>query len=205
MKKIPSRDLFPVVVLTLGVSALALALVLFWMLGQSASTRPQALLEKLKSLHYLEVLQAQLVGTQAFRQGSSLPLGQHEVIVLARGRAIYGVDLSQARLVHQGRRQYLEIPRVEVLHVILNPDSIDFAAPRKAWLTSQQEFELFRQRAGHQMQIVLNAQSRSPELLAEAEKQASRWLKAWLSSLGQKQIDVHFRFSHLQPEFRQQP
>lgn len=204
-KSLPSRDLFAVIVLTMGISALTLSLFLFWLLGQSKNNHTQVFLEKLKQLHHLEVLQAQLVGTQTFRQGGRLPFDQHEVVILARGRAVYGVDLAQARLIRQGFSQALELPRVEVLHVILNPDSIAFISPRKAWLTTQQEFEHFRQRAADQMQIVLNQQSRSPELLAEAEKQARRWLKTWLNSLGEKQIDVYFRFSHLQPVPSQQP
>jgi hypothetical protein len=194
MKRI-GTDLFSIVVMGIGVVALSLACLLFWFLGQSNASKPQVLLERLKTLHNLEVLQAQLLGTQVYREGSRLPFGNHEVVVLAKGRAIYGVNLSNATFTLSGKQMRLELPRVEVLHVILNPDSIDFAAPKKAWLSSQEEFEIFRQRAATQMQTELNQQARSKELMAEAEKQAQIWLRTWLSSLGQKDAQVIFRYS----------
>ncbi|MGE3725065.1 MAG: DUF4230 domain-containing protein [Candidatus Sericytochromatia bacterium] len=194
MKRI-AADLFSVIVMGIGIIALSLACLLFWFLGQSNSSKPQALLQRLKSLHHLEVLQAQLVGTQVFREGSRIPFGNHEVVVLARGRAVYGVDLSQATMSLSGRQMRVELPRIEVLHVILNPDTIDFAAPRKAWLASQEEFEIFRQRAASQMQTDLNQQARSAELMAEAEKQAQMWLRSWLATLGQRDAQISFKYS----------
>jgi len=194
MKRI-AADLFSVIVMGIGIIALSLACLLFWFLGQSNASKPQALLQRLKSLHHLEVLQAQLVGTQVFREGSRIPFGNHEVVVLARGRAVYGVDLSQATMSLSGRQMRLELPRIEVLHVILNPDTIDFAAPRKAWLASQEEFEIFRQRAASQMQTDLNQQARSTELMAEAEKQAQMWLRSWLATLGQRDAQISFKYS----------
>ncbi len=194
MKRV-AADLFSVIVMGIGIIALSLACLLFWFLGQSNASKPQVLLQRLKSLHHLEVLQAQLVGTQVFREGSRIPFGHHEVVVLARGRAVYGVDLSQASMSLSGRQMRLELPRIEVLHVILNPDTIDFAAPRKAWLASQEEFEIFRQRAASQMQTDLNQQARSAELMAEAEKQAQMWLRSWLSTLGQRDAQIVFKYS----------
>ncbi len=194
MKRV-AADLFSVIVMGIGIVALSLACLLFWFLGQSNASKPQVLLQRLKSLHHLEVLQAQLVGTQVFREGSRIPFGHHEVVVLARGRAVYGVDLSQASMSLSGRQMRLELPRIEVLHVILNPDTIDFAAPRKAWLASQEEFEIFRQRAASQMQTDLNQQARSAELMAEAEKQAQMWLRTWLSTLGQRDAQIVFKYS----------
>jgi len=194
MKRI-AADLFSVIVMGIGIVALSLACLLFWFLGQSNASKPQVLLQRLKSLHHLEVLQAQLVGTQVFREGSRIPFGHHEVVVLARGRAVYGVDLSQATMSLSGRQMRLELPRIEVLHVILNPDTIDFAAPRKAWLASQEEFEIFRQRAASQMQTDLNQQARSAELMTEAEKQAQMWLRSWLNTLGQRDAQIVFKYS----------
>jgi hypothetical protein len=194
MKRV-AADLFSVIVMGIGIIALSLACLLFWFLGQSNASKPQVLLQRLKSLHHLEVLQAQLVGTQVFREGSRIPFGHHEVVVLARGRAVYGVDLSQASMSLSGRQMRLELPRIEVLHVILNPDTIDFAAPRKAWLSSQEEFEIFRQRAASQMQTDLNQQARSAELMAEAEKQAQMWLRSWLNTLGQRDAQIVFKYS----------
>lgn len=194
MKRL-AADLFSVIVMGIGIIALSLACLLFWFLGQSNASKPQVLLQRLKSLHHLEVLQAQLVGTQVFREGSRIPFGNNEVVVLARGRAVYGVDLSQATMSVSGRQMRLELPRIEVLHVILNPDTIDFAAPRKAWLASQDEFEIFRQRSAAQMQTNLNQQARSAELMAEAEKQAQMWLRSWLASLGQRDAQIAFKYS----------
>ncbi|PIQ28658.1 hypothetical protein COW36_12200 [bacterium (Candidatus Blackallbacteria) CG17_big_fil_post_rev_8_21_14_2_50_48_46] len=200
MQKPVTKDLFSVIVMTIGISALALACLLFWLQGQSTSRRPQVILERLKNLQNLEVLQAQLVGTQSFREGASIPFGHHEVVVLARGRAVYGVNLEKAQIAGSGKDLKLELPRVEVLHVILNPDSINFAAPQKSWFTTQEEFEIFRTRAANQMQIELNKQSRSPELMAEAEKQATRWLTLWLENLGFHDAKVRFKYTHAASE-----
>lgn len=202
MKRI-AADLFSVIVMGIGILALSLACLLFWFLGQSNASRPEILLQRLKKLHHLEVLQAQLVGTQVFREGSRIPFGHHEVVVLARGRAVYGVDLSQAAMTVSGGQMRLTLPRIEVLHVILNPDTIDFAAPRKAWLASQEEFEIFRQRAAAQMQTDLNQQARSKDLMSEAEKQAQIWLRSWLASLGEKDAQVTFQYSQQQAESAQ--
>lgn len=203
MKRL-AADLFSVIVMGIGILALSLACLLFWFLGQSNASRPEILLQRLKKLHHLEVLQAQLVGTQVFREGSRIPFGHHEVVVLARGRAVYGVDLSQAKMSVNGGQMRLNLPRVEVLHVILNPDTIDFAAPRKAWLASQEEFEIFRQRAAAQMQTDLNQQARSKDLMVEAEKQAQIWLRSWLASLGEKDAQVTFEYSQQQAEAPQE-
>ena len=181
-----------------GVAALALACLLFWLFGSGRSSS-QTLLQRVQAMHHLESLQAQLIATQVFRQGSTLPFGDHEVIVVARGRAVYGVNLQQAHIERTAGALRLELTRIEVLHVILNPTSIEFLAPHKPWFSSQQEFELFRQRSAVQMQTELNQQARSPELMIEAEKQAVNWLKSWLEGLGHKRVSVVFRYPQRQP------
>ncbi|MGV3523413.1 MAG: DUF4230 domain-containing protein [Candidatus Sericytochromatia bacterium] len=168
----------------------------FWRLSHEPSVlQRQVLLEKIQHLQRLEVLEARLLAHQSVRRPAWF--NTHEFVVLARGRALYGVDLAQAELAVDGTRVTLTLPRVELQELIVPPDSVEFIGMRKGLLSSQQDFEDFQREALLGLQAELGRQARDPALLQQAQERARQVLTPLLQSLGFREIEVKFRSAPL--------
>lgn len=174
--------------------AFAAGVALLWLLWLAwpgmpgRSVQRDILLTRLQQLQRLEVLQAQLLAHQQVRDPGLL--SGSEFLIVAKGRAIYGVDLSQARFDNNSGQ--LKLPPVSVLELIVDPADVDYIGIKKGLLLRQQSFEETKREALIELHRALQQQARSPELLAEAEASLRNYVTGWLDSLGHGQIEIVF-------------
>lgn len=161
---------------------------LAWPGGPGRSVQRDILLTRLQQLQRLEVLQAQLLAHQQVRDPGLL--SGSEFLIVAKGRAIYGVDLSQARFDSDSGQ--LQLPPVGVLELVMNPADIEYIGLKKGLLLRQQSFENTKREALIELHRALQQQARSPELLAEAEASLRNYVSGWLKSLGREEIEIVF-------------
>jgi hypothetical protein len=156
----------------------------------SRSVRRDLLVTRLQNLQRLEVLQVHLLAHQQVRD--SRLFNTNELLVVARGRAIYGVDLSQARLQKTGNQIHLQLPQVQVLELVIDPADVTYLGLKKGLLTQQQAFEDFKRQALLELKAELDQQARQAELYAEAEKNLRAYLGSLLESLGDDELELVF-------------
>lgn len=182
--------------LVLMLSFVLLGGLLGWWWGQRSPWNHQesthTLVQRLQSLQQLEVLQVHLISHKKVSELSWMGLNHNEVLIVGRGKAVYGMNLSQAKIEQRQEQWYLTLPPVQVLHVMMNPDGIEFVGLQKGWFTSQHTFEIFKQQALQDLYRDLQQQSRNPELLKEAQQQGIAAVKrVWqLSGQTMPQLSV---------------
>lgn len=153
-------------------------------------SRQQVLLQRLQSLQRLEVLQAELLAYQSHQNAQFL--NHSAFLIVAKGRAVYGLDLNKAEIRRSGEAVEIAVPAPRLQELIMNPADVEFVGVQKGWLTSQQAFETLKREAVIDLQADLNLQARKVELLQQAERNAQQYLHNLLSSLGFEQIKVVF-------------
>lgn len=130
------------------------------------------LVQRLQALQQLEVLQVHLISHKKVSEQSWLGLNHNEILIVGRGKTVYGLDLSQAKMEQRQAQWYLTLPPVTILHVMMNPNGIEFVGLQKGWFTNQRTFETFKQQALQDLYRDLQQQARSPELLKVAQQHA---------------------------------
>lgn len=175
----------------LGLGLLLLVGLALWLLRPMAwERRTEVLLTRVQAVQKLEVLEARLQAHQTIRDPALL--NTNEFLVLAQGKAIYGVDLARASIRREGETAVVELPPVRLFELIVNPDDIEFLGLHKGLLTSQADFEARKREAGIELQSELARQARDPALLKQAEANARHYLEALLHSLDISRIRIVF-------------
>lgn len=177
---------------------LGLLFFLFFRPQQRWASHREILLTRLESLQRLEVLQAHLLAHNTVQAQDGL-LKHSEFLLVAQGRAIYGLDLSQLTITQGSEGQLqVNVPGIQVLEMVLDPRSIEYLGLKKGLLTSQREFEDLKQGALKNLQADLARQARQEDLYQEAEKAARKYLQTLVAGLGVDRAEIVFARSHLQ-------
>lgn len=188
-----SRLVVPLVCIVLGMFVYA-----YWQ-GSPVrwDSRRDILLTRLQNLQRLEVLQAQLLAHQSISEQKWLL--ENAFLIVAKAKVIYGVDLEKAQIVANGSSVTVNLPRVEVLELVMKPSDIELVGVKKSLLTSQARFEDLKQAAMADLQAELSQQARQPELIQQAETNARHYLETLLGSLGFTEITIKFTYPAPQP------
>lgn len=161
--------------------------------NQSMTTRHTvSVLQRLQEIQRLEVLEAELVGHKVYRDAAYLGFNTNEFAILAKARALYGLDLQQLQIEGTPNGFKVVLPRVRVQELILNPDSVEFVGLKKGLFTGQDSFERLQREALSELQIELSQQAREPQFSVQAQRSARRILEALLRSLAPEAKDIGF-------------
>ncbi|MEZ0372301.1 MAG: DUF4230 domain-containing protein [Candidatus Sericytochromatia bacterium] len=164
---------------------------LIWQLKPGPWERQsQILITRLQAVQKLEVLEARLLAHQSISDPALL--NTNEFLIVAKAKAIYGIDLSRAEVHADGPKVRLALPPVRLFDLVMNPDDIEFLGLKKGLLTTQQDFEERKRQAGVALQAELTRQSGDPELIKQAETNARQYLQSLLTSLGFEQVEIEF-------------
>ncbi len=157
------------------------------------STKTQVIIDQLKALKRLEVLQANLFAYKTFESGALLPLNNNEFVVFESGKAIYGLDLAKDISIKITNRDIeLNLPDVEIFDLIVNPDSVDFIGIKKGLFTSQEDFENLKKDVKIELFRELKLKANNREIISQARKNSDLLLHSMLKALGFENIRVNF-------------
>ncbi len=152
------------------------------------------IINRLKDLKRIEVLQADLFSYKTFENSSFLYLNVNQFIVIETGQAIYGLDLSKDfKVIKSGKNIEIMLPNIELLNLSVNPDSIDFIGLKKGMFTSQDHFEALKKEVSVELYSQLKIKARNKQLLDQAEKNARQIIYSMFKSLGYENININFR------------
>lgn len=179
--------------LILAFIAMATAVLLFLWWNTSGTPRwdvqQRILMERFEKMQNLQVLSSHLLTHERFRNPAFF--NANEFVLIARAKAIYGLDLSQVKLSRQQREITVYLPPVKVQELVMNAKDVEFVGVKKGLLTSQQAFESFQQQAVENLHAQLAQQARDPRLLADATTQAQAYFETLFKAAG---FDaVHFK------------
>jgi hypothetical protein len=161
--------------------------------NQNVTTRHTvSVLQRLQEIQRLEVLEAELVGHKVYRDAAYLGFNTNEFAILAKARALYGLDLQQLQIEGTPNGFKVVLPPVRVQELILNPDSVEFVGLKKGLFTGQDSFERLQREALSELQIELSQQAREPQFRVQAQRSARRILEALLRSLAPEAKDIGF-------------
>lgn len=165
---------------------LALSVLGFLWWNTSATPRwdiqQRLLLERFEKMQNLHVLSSHLLAHQRFRNPAFL--NASEFVLIARAKAVYGLDLAQVKLSREGNNLRVYLPRVKVQELVMNAKDVEVVGAKKGLLTSQQTFENFKQEAVKELHVDLAQQARDPQLLAEATTQAKTYFQTLFEAAG---------------------
>lgn len=145
---------------------------------------------RLQALERLEVFEARLLAHESHREPAWF--NTNEFLIVAKGTAIYGVELGNAQIEVTGKSVTVGLPPVKLLNLIMNPAELEFLGLKKGLLTSQQGFEDIKRSAAIDLQQELSRQARDPELMAAAEANARKLLQSLIISLGHEEVIITF-------------
>lgn len=152
------------------------------------------LLNRLEHMQRLEVMQAHLLAHETV-QANGL-LNHSEFLIVAKGRAIYGLDLAKIQIQTDAEKKlHLILPDISVLELVLNPQDIEYLGLKKGLLTSQKTFENTKQQALRSLHHELTRQAHERSLIQEAERSAQQYLESLLDGLGIKDAKISFKNS----------
>lgn len=177
--------------LILGI--VALSLVLMCSLRPSRFAQHQELLlSRFKEVQNLQVLEAHFLAHQTLRDEGGF-LNTNEFLIVAKGKALYGVNLEQVHIQQEEGRLVVYLPPVELQEMVMSPRDIEFLGVKKGWLTRQSEFEQYQRQALIRLEADLKRQANAPAYKERAQAQARRSLKQLLAATG---LDVEVRFGN---------
>lgn len=168
----------------------------FWLvllLGQPylSSSQRAIVLQRVQAVQKLQVLEAHLLAHDAWR--SEAFLNNNEFVVLAKAKALYSLDLSQAQIHFEGQQARISLPAIQVQELVLNPEELEFLGLKKGLLTSQSDFEQLKRSAVIKLKAELIRQAHDPGLLSQAEANAKSYLESLLSALNHPNSEISFR------------
>ena len=186
----PRKTLLKPIGLVLIMGLIA-ALTLIWMSQSGPSEhRRQTLITRLQSVQKLQVLEARLLAHEVHRNPALL--NTNEFLIVARGKAVYGIDLAAARIQMANSNINIALPPVQLQELIVNPEDLEFLGAKKGLLTSQQDFEILKRQAAVGLRRELSRQARDPDLIGQAESNARAYLETLLKSLGYAEAEIRF-------------
>lgn len=184
-------------VLILSLLALLVSVVLF-LVWRSASGTPRwevqqrILMERFEKMQNLQVLSSHLLTHERFRNPAFF--NANEFVLIARAKAVYGLDLSQVKLSrNQDNQITVYLPPVKVQELVMNAKDVEFVGVKKGLLTSQQSFETFQQQAVTNLHAQLAQQARDPQLLADATTQARAYFETLFEAAGFEKVNFKDR------------
>ena len=175
--------------LALGILSLLIMVLILWQ-SRSLSGRwnprweiqQRILLERFEKMQNLQVLSSHLLAHERFRNPAFL--NASEFVLISRAKAVYGIELSKVKLERQGNTLQVELPPVRVQDLIMNARDVEFIGLKKGFLTSQVDFENFKQTAVKDLHGQLARQARDPKLISEATTQAQQYFKTLFEAAG---------------------
>lgn len=177
--------------LALGALVLLIALGLGLYRSGPYSMRRDMLLTRLQAIQHLQVLEAHLLAHQSHSDPAFL--NTNEFLIVARAKAVYGLDLAGLSIEPEGRSVRVRVPPVRLQELIVNPSDLEFLGLKKGLLTSQQAFETLKRSAAVDLQRELGRQAREQALITQAEANARQYLETLLRGLGYEQISISFQ------------
>lgn len=173
-----------------GLFLLLFALLIWQLKPGPWERRTETLLTQIQAVQKLQVLEARLLAHQTIRDPALF--NTNEFVVLAQGKAIYGLDLAQAHLQREGETMKVQLPPIRLMELIVNPADLEFIGLKKGLLTSQADFETRQREAAIALQAELARQARDPALLQQARDNARRYLESLLTSLKFDKVEISF-------------
>jgi hypothetical protein len=159
----------------------------------SKSSRSQVIIDQLKELKRLEVLQANLFAYKTFESGALLPLNNNEFVVFESGKAVYGLDLAKDITIKISNRDIeLNLPDIEIFDLIVNPDSVDFIGIKKGLFTTQEDFENLKKDVMTELFAELKIKANNRDIINQARKNSELLLNSMLKTLGYEKITINF-------------
>lgn len=172
--------------MVVGFIVLASAVLLFLWWNTSGTPRwdvqQRILMERFEKMQTLQVLSSHLLTHERFRDPAFF--NANEFVLIARAKAIYGLDLSQVKLSRDQRTITVYLPLVKVQELVMNAKDVEFVGVKKGLLTSQQAFETFQQQAVSNLHAQLAQQARDPQLIADATAQAKAYFETLFEAAG---------------------
>lgn len=175
-------------------SFLASALILWGVAPSSFERRQQLLLSRLQEIQNLQVLEAHFLAHETVRDEGFL--NTNEFLLVAKGKAVYGLDLAQVKIENQAGQMIVMLPAVTLQEMVLSPRDIEFLGVKKGWLTRQSQFEQYQRQALIKLEADLKRQARQGDYIQRAEKQAEFVLTQLLRASGLENVIVRKRQSH---------
>ena len=140
-----------------------------WGLQPSQMERHQHILHsRFQEIQNLQVLEAHFLAHETLRDEHFL--NTNEFLIVARGKGLYGLDLSQAQITHESGKVQVILPPVELQDMVLSPQDIEFLGVKKGWLTRQSQFEQYQRKALIQLEADLKKQAEDPRLYCPCRK-----------------------------------
>ncbi len=195
MAKVYQRRMRWLIVAFLTIGLLLVGFLLWKSKGWNGRFNPRweiqqrILLERFEKMQKLQVLSSHLLAHERFRHPSFF--NASEFVIIARAKAVYGLDMSQVKLRREDNTLRVELPRVRVQDLIMNAKDVEFIGVKKGLLTSQATFESFKQEAVQELHGELSRQARDPKLIAEATAQARDYFKTLFKTAGFKQVEFY--------------
>jgi ligand-binding sensor domain-containing protein len=172
------------VILAFIVLASAVLLFLWWNTSGTPrwDVQQRILMERFEKMQNLQVLSSHLLTHERFRNPAFF--NANEFVLIARAKAVYGLDLSQVKLSRDQDEITVYLPPVKVQELVMNAKDVEFVGVKKGLLTSQQTFENFQQQAVENLHAQLAQQARDPQLLADATAQAKAYFETLFKAAG---------------------
>jgi len=159
----------------------------------SEKAKTELLIQELKKINKLEVLESSLFAHKVYADDSFLGLNNNEFVIIAKGKAIYGVDLSkETKIDLQGKNIVVTLPKTEIFNVILNPEDIEVIAVKKGFFTSQNRFEQIKKENLVELQNEIKSKSNDREVIAKARENAENIITSFFKAMGYEQVTIKY-------------
>lgn len=190
-----NRYLFLVFIFTICITlAISTANIIFNAWQNYYSLNPQIIFTSFKEINKLNVLEANLLTYETFEDYSLLPLNQNSFTIIAKAKANYGLDLSNNVSVKtEDKTIIVELPKIELLSLEMNPQQIDIIMAKKGFFTSQNTFEQIKQTHLRDLYEKLNNEAKQKQYIQKSEENARSIITSMLRGMGFKQITISFK------------
>lgn len=151
------------------------------------------IVNNLKEIKKLEVLESEIFSYDSFEESSYIPFNKSAFAILLTAKAIYGIDLSNnVDIKIIDKEIIVNLPKPKLLHLNINPDNIKIIFAKKGILLTQNEFEELKKKYTSNLYLNIKKTANKEIYINQAQENTEKFIKNILLSLGFKEIKIIF-------------